>query len=129
MQNNITPTLSLYDFIDTMDYIYECFKAECDLRDLQTKYPNTLDSLSIPFYSHNITIIISLLESIFHCTLNEDGYSTISYWVYETSCGSRFKKGDIVNHNLPEDHPYYTPDLRTAHDLYEYLVWEMNNNE
>ena len=79
-----------------------------------------------------------------HCSEGRLEYTALNYFGRKISYQSLFnnidqiacalqavgiKKGDIVNHNLPEDHPYYTPDLRTAHDLYEYLVWEMNNNE
>ena len=125
--NNITPTLSRYDFIETMDYIHECFRAGCDIEELSRKYPNAMEDVSLPIYAHNITIIINLLENIFHCKTDEDGVSTITYWVYETSCGEHFTVGNLVNNFLPSDHQYFRPDLRTANDLYDYLVWEMNN--
>ena len=62
--------------------------------------------------------IVRILENIF----DDDKNGWISYWIWELNFGETYEEGDVKdenNNNIP---------LRTAEELYDFLVKSMENN-
>lgn len=71
--------------------------------------------------------IVELLEKLFTLKPDESGYTTLSWWIYETEFGE--KKNILESFELgylPEEHPYRHPKLDTVRELYDYLLFEMS---
>lgn len=73
--------------------------------------------------------VVELLEKAMNLPLDDSGYSTLAWWLYEADMGRNKKMLDSFElTNLPQNHPYRHPDLTTLDKLYKFLLWEGDPN-
>lgn len=95
----------LKDYTDLQDKINELFKNQIDNREMD--FMNA-GSICIGHES----VVIELLENMFETDM-------VSWWIYETDFGRTFSLGDV------EEGDGYKPDLSTASKLYDYLIYNL----
>ena len=66
------------------------------------------------------TDVLELIGVAFGFPKNED---ILSWWCWDKDFGETFNEGDIEDYDLPEDHKYRKPILKTIEELYDYCVF------
>ena len=69
-------------------------------------------------------LITQLIEEDMDLHISEVYGSTLFWWIWEKDFGATFKKGDIRMKGIPQDSPYCEPDLSSAEQLYDFLIFE-----
>lgn len=90
------------EFIDKLNDLFSEFKRD------DAVYCTGLEST-----------IVSLLETMF----DDNQTNWISYWLWELNFGNDYKEGDVTEHDgtiIP---------LRTAEELYDFLIKNMEDND
>ena len=115
--------LTLEEFIEAIEYVKREDECGNRLADVIRSYRDILGDAEAPIF-HGGQIVISLLDKIWGLDIDKYSGSIISYWCWEKEFGEEWKKGDLVLKNLPADHKYHEPVLKTVEELYDYLCWQ-----
>lgn len=116
-------------FCRYIEYLRRAENLGNKLQGLFNEYSDVVSDFTLGFYVGD-QYIVQLLETIFELEADNNGYTTLSWWVYETKYGKNKKllKSFELTY-LPEDHPYRNPVLDTAEKLYDFLLFKMEENK
>ena len=99
-------------FIKIINEIKKLHEFEDELYALNRKYNYDMD-ITFPTLED---IVVTLLEEVFQCTIDEHVGSDISYFIYDLDFGKDWKPGSITDKDGNDI------DHSTAEKLYDYLV-------
>lgn len=100
-------------FVEIINDIKKLHKYEEDLYALNRSYEYCEVDFQFPTLED---IVVTLLEEIFQCTIDEHVGSDISYFIYDLDFGKKWKPGLITDKDGND------VDYSTAEKLYDYLV-------
>ena len=105
-------------------------KEFCEILNNIKKSEECMDSLNTIFKEYNKDIRIfdllygySDLIKVLRVMFNDEISECIDYWIYDLNFGDKYKDGCITEADGTNIR------LKTAEDLYDYLIKEMNKNE
>jgi hypothetical protein len=114
--------LTLKEFKDAIEYIQREDECGNRLSEVIREYRDILGDAEAPIFQGG-TIVVNLLEKLWKLEIDDYGYTDISYWCWEKEYGEKWKEGDLVLSEVPVDHKYHKPILKTVEELYDYLCW------
>ena len=121
--------ISKKQFCRYIEYLQKSEDLGNRLQGLFNEYSDVVSDFTLGFYVGD-EYIVQLLEYIFGLKSDNNGYTTLSWWVYEAKYGKNKKILESLELTyLPEDHPYRKPVLDTAEKLYDFLLFEMEEGE
>lgn len=125
--------ISKEKFIEYMKFLKRQRDFEHKLCKLYRDYRDVVGDAEAIFFN-STDEIISLIEENLGLTIDDYGYTSLSYYIYDLDFGAvdRAKDYDLLKNSLeittlPEDHKYRHPYavIKNFEDLYDYLVWEV----
>lgn len=119
--------ISKETFVDTINYLKEKEEADCAIQGIITKYRHVYEDGMVPIDMAS-NIIVKLIEEGMDLPETEEYGSTLSWWIWDLEFGKKFEVGDIELTYLDENDPNRKPDIRTAEQLYDFLVFEASEN-
>ena len=119
--------ISKETFVDTINYLKEKEEADCAIQDIITKYRHVYEDGMVPIDMAS-SVIVKLIEESMGLPETEEYGSTLSWWIWELEFGKKFEVGDVELPYLDENDPNRKPDIRTAEQLYDFLVFEASEN-